>query len=450
MRRESLFTFPIAFHGPIMTCKEKKPTANVPAGDEVLLNLTDPVPGWKSETKSNLSDMTLLVITPDYPDRNNNYIGSIFVKNQLDSLKGYFRKIIVIAPVFYSGGLLPNDRTCQNYHYDNIDVYYPRCLFFPRRVVVPLIKNSYKFSFDTRLSAVLRLIQREHLEFDLIHAHFTWPSASIAATLKKTFHVPVVATIHEDSGWLEEEIAMNNARLISAWQNADALIRVNREELPLLKKFNPNVFFVPNGFPVQFQPLDKAECRSRLGINPGTKVIISLGDLIERKGFGYLVDAMAKIRARRDDVICVIGGKGPEEKNLIRKIHENNLDDCVRLAGFIPGPRVPVWMNAADLFVLPSIHESFGIVQIEALACGTPVISTDTVGSREIITSDEIGLFCKPADAVSLDDAITRGLEKSWDIQKILKYSKQFSWDTVVTSIIPIYSQVIRTGNHHE
>jgi glycosyltransferase involved in cell wall biosynthesis len=414
------------------------------------MNLTNPVSEWKSRVKSNLSNMTLLVISPDYPDRDNNYIGSIFVKNQLDSLKGYFRKIIVIAPVFYSGGLLPNDRACQNYHYDNIDVYYPRCLFFPRRVVVPLIKNSYKFSFDTRLSAVLRLIQREHLEFDLIHAHFTWPSASIAATLKETFHVPVVVTIHEDSEWLQEEIAMNNPRLISAWQNADALIRVNREELPLFEKFNPSVFFVPNGFPVQFKPLDKVECRSRMGLSLKKYVIFCLGDLIERKGFAYLVDAMAHIRSRRGDVICFIGGKGPEEKNLVGQIHEHNLDDCVRLLGFIPDPMVPVWMNTADLFVLPSIHESFGIVQIEALACGIPVISTDTVGSREIITSDEIGLFCKPADALSLDDAITRGLEKSWDYFKILEYSRQFSWDTVVKSIIPIYSQVIRAGNQNE
>jgi teichuronic acid biosynthesis glycosyltransferase TuaC len=414
------------------------------------MNMADPVAGGKTGPGRNLSDTTLLVITPDYPDKNNNYIGSIFVKNQLDSLKGYFKKIIVIAPVFYSAGILPNDRYCQDYHSDNIDIYYPRCLFFPRSVVVPFIKNSYKLSFDTRLSAVLRIIQREHLKFDLVHAHFTWPSASIAAALKKSFHVPVIATIHEDSGWLQEEIAMNNARLISAWQNADALIRVNHEELPLLEKFNPRVFFIPNGFPVQFRPLDKAECRSRLGLVSRKHVIFCLGDLVERKGFTYLVDAMARIRARRDDVICFIGGKGPEEKNLIKKIHEHNLDDCVRLLGFIPDAMVPVWMNAADLFVLPSIHESFGIVQIEALACGIPVIATDTAGSREIIASGDIGLFCKPADAASLADAMTRALEKSWDARKILEYSEQFSWDTVVKSIIPVYSQVMRTGKQNE
>lgn len=408
------------------------------------MNLTDPVPGRKSEIKSNLSDMTLLVITPDYPDRNNIYIGSIFVKNQLDSLKGYFRKIIVIAPVFYSVGLLRNDRYCQNYRYDNIEVYYPRCLFFPRSVVVPLIKNSYKLSFDTRLSAVFRLIHREHLEFDLIHAHFTWPSASIAATLKDTYNVPVVATIHEDSGWLKEEMAMNNPQLISAWQHADALIRVNQREIPILKKFNDKVFFVPNGFPRQFRSLDKEECRSRLNIPHGKKVIFSLGDLIERKGFAFLIDAIDKIHEKQDDVICFIGGKGPEEKNLIRQIHEKKIGDSIKLLGFIPDQMVPIWINSADIFVLPSLHEGNPTVMFECLGCGVPFIGTDVGGIPEIITSDTYGYVCKSADVESLAGVIIRGLNKSWDHQKILDYSKRFSWEMVVESIISVYLQVLK------
>jgi teichuronic acid biosynthesis glycosyltransferase TuaC len=416
-----------------------------------MMNPPNPVPDAEYPFKSDFSDKTLLVITPDYPDKDNRYIGSIFVKNQLDSLKIYFRKIIVIAPVLYSGGILPNDRYCQNYSLDNIDIYYPRCLFFPRSLIIPFVKNAYKLSIDTRLSAVLRLIRQEHLEFDLVHAHFTWPSASIAAAIKETWHVPVVATIHEDSGWLQEEIALNDLRLISAWQQADALIRVNREELPLLQKFNHNVFFVPNGFPSRFGPLDSAECRVRLGLSTEKKVIFCLGDLVQRKGFSYLVEAMTRIKASRSDVICCIGGKGPEEKNLIRQIHENGLDDCTRLLGFVPDQMVPVWMNAADLFVLPSIHESFGIVQIEALACGTPAISTDTVGSREIMVSEDVGLLCEPANAASLADAILRGLEITWDHKKILDYSAPFSWDHVVKSLIPIYSDVImKAGKMHE
>jgi len=199
--------------------------------------------------ESSLHKKTLLVITPDFPDEKNQYIGSIFVKNQLNPLKRYFKKIIVIAPVFFSGGLLPNDRYCKNYSYDTISVYYPRCLFLPRSVSIPLVKNSDKLLFDTRLSAVKNLIKREHIRFDLIHAHFTWPSAFIAARLKEQYRVPVVATIHEDSGWLDEELAMNAEPIQCAWQNADALIRVNKKEIPLLQKMIPEYFLYRMDFP---------------------------------------------------------------------------------------------------------------------------------------------------------------------------------------------------------
>lgn len=410
----------------------------------------NPVQYQQSNAKNHLQDKTLLIISPDFPDKNNNYIGSIFVKNQLDSLKIYFKKIIVVAPVFYSGGILQNDRYCENYSYDNITVYYPRCLFFPRCVSIPMITNSDKLFFDTRLSAVLNLIKHENIEFDLIHAHFSWPSTYIAVNLKEKYHVPVVATIHEDSGWLLEEIAMNNVHLISAWENADALIRVNQEEIPLLKQFNARVFFVPNGFPPQFKPLNKEECRSRLNIPHGKKVIFSLGDLIKRKGFTFLIDAMGSIHETRDDVFCFIGGKGSEEKNLLLRIHEKEMDDYITLSGFIPDPMIPVWMNSADLFILPSIHESFGIVQIEALACGIPVIAADTVGSREIIACEEVGFLCESANAESLAGAIVSGLNKQWNAQKILEYSKRFSWDMVVTSLIPIYLQILRNEKNYE
>jgi glycosyltransferase involved in cell wall biosynthesis len=411
--------------------------------EEVEMNLNNL--GYRQSPANNdLLDKTMLVLTPDFPDKNNEYIGSIFVKNQLDFLKQYFKKIIVIAPVFYSAGILPNDRYCQNYIYDNITVYYPRCIFIPRCVSIPLLNNSDKLFFDTRLSTVLNFIRHEHLEFDLVHAHFTWPSAYIAVKIKEKHHVPVVVTIHEDSGWLQEEIAMNNPRLISSWQNADALIRVNNEEIPLLKKFNPYVFFVPNGYSPQFKPLDKAECRSQLNIPPEKKVIFSLGDLIERKGFAVLIDAMDRIHNKRDDVVCFIGGKGPEGKNLHHQIHEKKMDDFVILPGFIPDRMVPIWMNSADIFVLPSIYESFGIVQIEALACGIPLIATNTIGSREIIESDDIGLLCESADSSSLARVIIRGLDKPWDAQKILDFSKRFSWDMVVKSLLPIYSQISR------
>jgi len=390
-----------------------------------------------------MKEKTLLILSPDFPSEDNRYMGSLFVKQQLDCLKGFFSKVIVIVPVLFSAGLLPNDRYCHDYSYDNVSVYYPRCFFLPRSISLPLINNSRKFSFDTRFHAVQNLIADKDLRFDLIHAHFTWPSAYIATRLKEIYHVPVVATIHEDSGWLEEEILTSHKKVISSWEKSDALIRVNRKEISLLKGYNPSVFFVPNGYSCIFKPLDKSSCRIRLQIPEGKKVLFSVGDLIPRKGFSTLIDAMSIVIQKHPDILCYIGGQGSEMHSLHKQILNNHLEKTVFLLGSISEENLPIWMNCADLFICPSIQESFGIVQIEALACGIPVIASNNVGSKEIVISDTYGYLCNPSDSHSLAEAIFRGMDKEWDRDAILEYSKGYSWERVVKLILQIYSRLL-------
>lgn len=341
------------------------------------------------------SDKTLLVITPDFPDEKNRYIGSIYVKNQIEPLKKWFKQIIVICPVLFSFRLLPNDRYCFDYQYDNVKVYYPRCFFLPRGIHIPGMSNKKKISFDYRYSAVRRVITKENLCFDLIHAHFTWPSAAIAVRLKEECHVPVVVTIHEDSGWLSEEIEDHDPRITGAWGKADALIRVNKTEVPVLQRFNTNVYAVPNGFAPEYMPMDMQECRRTVGLSGEKKILFSFGDILERKGFQYLIDAMKILSGQRDDLLCVISGKGGYKSSLITQIKRLGLGDAVILLDYIPTEKMPVWINSADLFVFPSLKESFGIVQVEALACGKPVIAARNAGSTEVITSGDVGILCE-------------------------------------------------------
>lgn len=126
---------------------------------------------------SDFTDKCLLVITPNYPNEDGSYFGSVFVKNQVDALKHNFKEVIVIAPVLFSAGRLLDDRLCHNYAYDNVRVYYPRSLYIPWPVYRKL--NVSRMYFDTRASAVEALIQKEKIVFDLVHAHFVWPSAKL-------------------------------------------------------------------------------------------------------------------------------------------------------------------------------------------------------------------------------------------------------------------------------
>jgi hypothetical protein len=140
-----------------------------------------------SNNVRNISHKKLLVIVPSYPDKENIFITGNFVKNQIEALKIYFNEITVVAPVLSSLKLLQKDKICKNYKYDNVTVYYPRCLYI----------SIFYFSIlliDNRLNVIENLIKKEKIEFDLIHAHFTWPSAYIAVKLKEKFKSPVIVT----------------------------------------------------------------------------------------------------------------------------------------------------------------------------------------------------------------------------------------------------------------
>ena len=390
-------------------------------------------------------DKTLLVITPDFPDEKNRYIGSIYVKDQVENLKLFFKKIIVICPVLFSCKIMPNDRYCMDYQYDNVSVYYPRCFFIPR--MVPGIGYKRKLDFDLRLHAVMKCIQKHEIGFDLIHAHFTLPSAHCADILKEKYHVPYVITANEDSGWLQEEIDLADPRIENAWVHADRIMTINRREIPKLIQYNLRTISVPYGFIQKYSPLDMHACRNVLNVPQDAKILFTFGILQKRKGLEYLIEAMEIIQRTRDDVQCYIGGKAEYERSyetFIRKrVTELNLEDRVHFLGFMHGPDIPTWINACDLFVLPSLEEGFGIAQIEALACGKPVIATKNSGSMDILTDPDVGILCERADSEDFARGILLGLTRSWDTEKIVQFSGKYRGENVAQMILSVYQEVL-------
>ncbi|ALV63888.1 Glycosyl transferase, group 1 [Thermococcus sp. 2319x1] len=376
-----------------------------------------------------LKDVRLLVIANSFPNKNNSYHGGIFVKEQVNELGKYLKEITVVSPQ-----PLGANRTLKSYSYDNIKVYFPLFFHLP-------INHFRKRLGDNIFKATERLIEKENIEFDIIHAHFTWPSGYAGVKLGKKFGVPVVVHIHENREWFMQEYNSGREEIYWTWKNADALIRVNRIDVPLLQKFNDSVYYIPNGFdPERLRVMSKKEAREYFGLSQDGKILFSLGNLIERKGFQYLITAMVRIVRKRDDVFCFIGGSGPLKDKLQHQINSLGLRNHVKLLGFVPDEELAYWMNAADLFVLPSLSESFGVVQIEAMAVGTPVVATINGGSEEIITSEDYGLLCPPADPECLAEKILIALEKEWDREKIRKYAEQFTWENVVMQILKVYT----------
>ncbi|ASJ10330.1 glycosyl transferase family 1 [Thermococcus sp. P6] len=377
-------------------------------------------------------DKTLLILTNSYPDEDNTYYGGIFVKEQVEYLKDYFKEVYIISPQPYGGR-----RGLRDYEYDNVRAYYPRFFHLP-------VEYFRRRLGDNFFKAALKVINREGLTFDLVHAHFTWPSGYAGVKLGERFNVPVVITIHENRDWLLREYNSKNRKIHWTWENADALIRVNKRDITLLKEFNPNVFFVPNGFsPERLKTIKKESARESLGLPKDNKILFSLGVLIERKGFNYLIQAMSEVLKQRKDVLCFIGGSGPLKGKLQKQINELGLQNHVKLLGFVPDDELYLWMNSADVFVLPSSSEGNPTVMFEALGVGLPFVGTTVGGVPEIITSEDYGLLCPPRDSKCLAEKILIALEKDWDRGKIRKYAEKFTWENIVDQILKIYAKII-------
>lgn len=201
-----------------------------------------------------------------------------------------------------------------------------------------------------------------------------------------------------------------------------------------------NFLVIKNGYNQSlFHTMDIEKCRKLLSLPADKKIILTVGNLSEVKGHKYLVESMSIVLKSRKDIICLIVGEGSLKNKLEEQIELSGLCKNIKLVGDEPHYRIPLWMNACDVFVLPSLNESFGLVQIEAMACGKPVVATYNGGSEEIIISNDYGYLVKIKDSFALAEKIAMSIETSWNKEKISDYAGNFTWNTVAEKLFEIY-----------
>jgi glycosyltransferase involved in cell wall biosynthesis len=209
---------------------------------------------------------------------------------------------------------------------------------------------------------------------------------------------------------------------------------------------------VHNGVDASFQPLPADQVASfRQQKRLPDRFILFVGTLEPRKNIVRLIEAYAMLPKERPPLVLV-GGKGWFYDEIFARVEELELTGDVRFAGFVPAEELPLWYNAADLFVYPSIYEGFGLPALEAMACGTAVITSTASSLPEVV--GEAGQLVDPADTDAMANAMAQVLAKS-DLQQEmiaagLAQAAGFSWHNAARGTVDSYRRALTPGEGGE
>lgn len=203
----------------------------------------------------------------------------------------------------------------------------------------------------------------------------------------------------------------------------------------------------------QFRPLPATEIAAFKAARalPETFVLF-LGTLEPRKNVDGLIRAYARWREQEPDAppLIIAGGKGWYYQHIFALVQSLNLMDSVRFADYVPQNELPLWYNAASLFVYPSHFEGFGLPVLEAMACGTPVITSTASSLPEVTGADGAACLVNPADTVALAGAmqqllVDRDLRLAMS-QQGLNRAAEFRWDKTARETVEVYRKAITSS----
>jgi glycosyltransferase involved in cell wall biosynthesis len=322
-------------------------------------------------------------------------------------------------------------------------------VWFPRWPSVPGVLKGLDGLFMA-LGAWPRLWQLKRAgRLDLIDAHFGYPDGYAATLLGRWLGVPVTITLRGTEQRHARDAALG-PRLALALQRATEVIAVSQSLRRVALALGipaDKVRVVGNGVDLQrFSPLARADARRRLGLPEEGPVLVSVGGLVERKGFHRVIELLPALRQRHPGLTyLVVGGPGPEgdmSVELRRQVAELGLGDVVRFLGPLPPERIREPLSAADVFVLATRNEGWANVFLEAMACGLPVVTTDVGGNAEVVCRPELGTVVPFGDAAGLRAALEQALAAHWDTAAIRRYAEDNTWDRRVEELVELFRRL--------
>jgi glycogen(starch) synthase len=298
----------------------------------------------------------------------------------------------------------------------------------------------------------------DRFQFDVVHGH-DWLVAVAGDHLAKRFDAPFAVTVHateygRHQGWVDKH-PQSHIHGIERWMTnraeqviaCSAYMRDHISDIYAIEE--ERIAVIPNGIdPADLQPLDDEQMRAlrtRFAA-PHEKLVLLVGRLVYEKGFQIALEAMPRVIDELDDVRFLVAGAGTHEEELRAQATALGLDGHGTFLGWIGDDVLHTLYRIADLTVVPSIYEPFGLVALEAMASGCPCLVADTGGLREVVPHDEVGLRFRARDPGSLAETAIRVLDDDELGRRIVaeayEHVRTFDWADVAERTAAVYGQL--------
>ncbi|MGA0264196.1 MAG: glycosyltransferase family 4 protein, partial [Ilumatobacteraceae bacterium] len=280
-----------------------------------------------------------------------------------------------------------------------------------------------------------------------------WRTSWASYTASRIFECPLVMTVHGTEysrhGGHVPPGRPSNVHAVENWMAWTAdLVVCNSQFMTngVLEGFEidpTRIRLVPSG--IDATEWESTTARDSTDSSP---MVMSWGRVLYEKGFQVVAQAIARLRGVVPDITAVIAGRGPYLAELQTRIDLEGVNDLVHLAGFAPDAELRDLLHRASCVVIPSLYEPFGIVALEALAAGTPVVAADTGGLREILAGTGAALLFEPGNDAQLAAAIEKVLTQPSVAEELTEkarvlVSETYSWSAVAHRTVDVYRQVL-------
>ncbi|BAK81340.1 glycosyltransferase [Candidatus Arthromitus sp. SFB-rat-Yit] len=344
--------------------------------------------------------MHIVVIPSWYSNRKNKVLGSFF-KEQAQALKEHGENITIcyneILPIYcYDEFKTIFSKKITFDIEDGLDTYRYKNFNY-------LLHSSMRFNvFAKRIEKLINRVIADKGKIDVFHFHSCFWAGICAPYIKEKFNIPYVLTEHTGISYASNIKKSYLKYIYDSYNSADRLVSVSNSLKKELGKFVKNDISVIHNFidGNKFKILKEMHRNLRF-------TFFTLGFLVRGKGFENLIDSCGYLIDIGYDFVLEIGGDGYLRDELEKKINDKKLHNYVKLLGILSRDEVAFYMNKCDAFILASSYETFGVVYIEALACGKPVIGVKNGGAEDIII-DDVGILVDTNSKENLSKAIVQ------------------------------------------